>query len=66
MLALTQHFNSIWLREGANHIIHSLQRMNLLNSEEKKVFSALKHFAPEMEVPWVAESAYEALLQTKK
>jgi HEAT repeats len=66
MLALTQHFDSVWLREGANHILHSLQRLNLLNSEEKKVFSALKHSAPEMEVPWVAENAYEVLRQTKK
>jgi HEAT repeat protein len=66
MLALTQHFGSVWLREGANHILHSLQRMNLLNSEEKKVFKALKNYAPEMEVPWVAENAYEVLLQAKK
>lgn len=66
MLALTQHFNSVWLREGANHILHSLKRSNLLNPDEIKVLSALKNYAPEMEVPWMAESAYKILLQTKK
>jgi HEAT repeat protein len=66
MLALTQRFDSVWLREGANHILHSLKRLNLLNSEETKVFSAFKNYAPEMEVPWMAENAYEVLLQTKK
>jgi hypothetical protein len=43
-----------------------LKRLNLLNSEETKVFSAFKNYAPEMEVPWMAENAYEVLLQTKK
>jgi HEAT repeat protein len=66
MLALTQHFDSVWLREGAHHILHSLKKLNLLNSEEKKVFSALKNYAPEMKVPWMAENAYVVLLQTKK
>jgi hypothetical protein len=54
------------LREGANHILHSLKRLNPLNSEEKNVFSALQHYAPEMEVPWMAENAYEVLLEAKK
>jgi hypothetical protein len=40
--------------------------MNLLSSEEKKVFRALKNYAPKMEVPWVAENTYGVLLQAKK
>jgi HEAT repeat protein len=66
LLALTRHFDSVWLREGARYVLHSLKRLNLLNSEENKVLSALKDYAPAMGVPWVAETAYETLLQTKK
>ncbi len=60
--ALTKDFSSIWLREGAHHVLHQLKKRNFLTPKESKVFKALEHLAPEMEVPWAAESALEELL----
>lgn len=60
--ALTKDFSSIWLREGAHHVLHQLKKRNFLTPKESKVFEALEHLAPEMEVPWAAESALEEIL----
>jgi len=60
--ALTKDFSSIWLREGAHHVLHQLKKRNFLTPKEIKVFEALEHLAPEMEVPWAAERALEALI----
>lgn len=59
LTALTTHFNSVWLREGAHHVLHELHNKKQLTNEEIKVFKALEHVAPEMEVPWAAEKALE-------
>lgn len=60
--ALTKDFSSIWLREGAHHILHQLNKRKYLKLQETKVFEALEHLAPEMEVPWAAERALEQLI----
>jgi HEAT repeat protein len=62
--ALTKDFSSIWLREGAHHVLHQLKKRNFLTPTESKVFEALEHLAPEMEVPWAAERALEELIRS--
>lgn len=57
---LTRDFNSVWLREGAHHVLHQLKNQGLLDGPEIKVFNALEGAAPVVEVPWAAEAALEA------
>ena len=52
--ALTKQFNSVWLRNGAHHVLHVLKQRARLNREELRVFEALEDIAPEIEVPWAA------------
>lgn len=52
--ALTKHFDSVWLRTGAHHVLHVLKQRGHLNRGELKVFDALEDIAPEIEVPWAA------------
>jgi HEAT repeat protein len=52
--ALTKQFNSVWLRNGAHHILHVLKQRGRLNTGELRVFEALEDIAPEIEVPWAA------------
>jgi len=59
MRALTRDFNSVWLREGAHHVLHQLKNQGLLDGPEIKVFNALEGPAPVVEVPWAAEAALE-------
>lgn len=55
--ALTECFGSVWLREGAHHVLNELKRRNRLNDAELRVLNSLKEAAPEVEVPWAAEAA---------
>lgn len=52
--ALTKQFNSVWLRNGAHHILHVLKQRGRLSKGELRVFEALEDIAPEIEVPWAA------------
>jgi len=59
--ALTKHFYSVWLREGAHHVLHQLKNRERLLPAEIRVFEALEGPAAEMDVPWAAEAALRIL-----
>jgi HEAT repeat protein len=61
LTALTKHFYSVWLREGAHHVLHQLKNRERLLPEEIRVFEALEGPAAEMDVPWAAEAALRKL-----
>lgn len=61
MHALTERFESVWLREGAHHILHVLKNNDLLTETEQVVFKKLESMASETEIPWVAEAALQEL-----
>jgi HEAT repeat protein len=63
--ALICDFDSLWLRQGAHHILHVLKDAGKLNQAEEKVFEALEGMEPTVAVPWAAEKALEALRQKK-
>ena len=56
MQALTERFHSIWLREGAQHILRSLRNLGMLHQNELTVLEALEGIEPVMTVPWAAEA----------
>lgn len=58
---LTRNFSSVWFREGAHHVLHLLKDKGRLYQFEVKVLEALEGFAPDVEVPWAAKSALDAL-----
>ncbi len=64
--ALMCDFDSLWLRQGAHHILHVLKDAGKLNQAEEKVFEALEDVAPTSVVPWAAEKALEALRYRSK
>ena len=56
--------SSVWLREGAHHILHALHDNGLEHeacAAAEQVLCALEGFAPAVEVPWAAEHALEGL-----
>jgi HEAT repeat protein len=59
--ALTQRAGSIWLREGAHHVLHDMKEHGLLRKLELEVYHALRDQAPDIEVPWTAEEALKEL-----
>ncbi len=61
LTALTKHFYSVWLREGAHHVLHQLKIRERLLPAEIHVFEALEGPAAEMDVPWAAEAALQNL-----
>lgn len=63
---LTQHFDSVWLRSGAHHVLHVLKDRGRLTEEEIEVFNALENLAPEAAVPWAAVRALETLRLKKR
>jgi len=61
--ALVQHFNSVWLRQGAHHVLHTLERNHMLDESLQQVLDALRSIEPEMTAPWAAERALENLMR---
>jgi len=59
--ALTSDLDSVWLREGAHHVFHELDKKHLLEPPVHKVFKALESAEPAVTVPWAAEKALEEL-----
>ena len=58
--ALTQHSDSLWLREGAHHMFHDLadgKNLEVL----RPVLTALEDVEPSVEVPLAANTALKAL-----
>jgi len=59
--ALQHDFDSLWLRQGAHHILHVLKDVGKLHAAEVRVFEALEDTESTVVVPWAAEKALEAL-----
>ena len=64
--ALVCDFDSLWLRQGAHHILHVLKDAGKLSRAEEKVFEALEDVEPAVAVPWAAEKALESERHKKK
>jgi len=64
--ALTKELDSVWLREGAHHILHVFKDQGRLLPKEYKVFEALEGAEPQVEVPWAAEAALQDLHSGKR
>ncbi|OGO65814.1 MAG: hypothetical protein A2030_04990 [Chloroflexi bacterium RBG_19FT_COMBO_50_10] len=63
--ALTHDSDSIWLRQGAHHILHVMKDAGRLHQAEENVFEALEDVEPSVAVSWVAEKALEAIRHKK-
>lgn len=68
LTALTQHFDSVWLRRGAYHVLHSLKLRGVLHDKEVRLLQALSSVLPLFgvgtaydDVPWLAQEALLAL-----
>jgi len=59
--ALMKDFDSVWLREGAHHILNVLKKKRYLRQPSLQVLQALEGVEPEVTVPWAAEAAWESL-----
>lgn len=66
MEALEMHFDSIFLREGAHHVLHDFEHMNLLDGKTKVVLDSLRYMQPESPVAWAAHEALIHLEKTKR
>jgi HEAT repeat protein len=64
--ALIRESSSIWLRQGAHHILHVMKDRGELVQAEEKVFEALEDVEPMITVPWAAEKALESLQPKKR
>ena len=58
---LKDHSDSIWMRESALHVLHGLQKRNLLSLPLTQVLAALSGPEPVVEVPWAAYAASQTL-----
>jgi HEAT repeat protein len=61
LIALTKHFDSVWLRRGAHHILHALKDRGHLFPAEIKVYEATQGIEPLVETIWAAKAALENL-----
>ena len=57
--------DSEWLREGAHHVIHDLNK-GALKKYLEPVHAALNDVKPRIEVPWAAKRALEELEKSMK
>jgi HEAT repeat protein len=57
--ALTERPQSVWLREGAHHVLHDLAKAGL-HKRVASLLEALEGIEPEMEVPIVAHKLLNA------
>ncbi len=61
--ALEINFNSVFLREGAHHVLHALERQKLLDKKTLNVLDSLRYLQPSISVGVAAKEALESLLQ---
>lgn len=59
--ALSSSYSSVWLRQGAQHVLKNLKKRGSLTAEEEKVISAFKDIEPSVCVPSAAVKALTAL-----
>jgi HEAT repeat protein len=60
--ALEQDFKSLFLRQGAHHVLHALEREHRLTAKTKAVLDALRHLRPRINA---ATAAHAALIDLK-
>jgi HEAT repeat protein len=63
--SLTEHFDSVWLREGAHHVLRSLHDRGVECETIEKTLRALEGIEPAIEVPWAAAEALQQLEKDK-
>lgn len=61
LIGLKEHFGSIWMRDGAHHVLRGLYEQNLLSAPQIQVMEALEGSEPEVKVPWAVYIALEKL-----
>jgi HEAT repeat protein len=61
LLALEKHFKSVWLRDGAHHVLHDLKEYQLINKQTMQVLETLQSLEPEVTIPWAAQAALDSL-----
>lgn len=59
--ALEKNFGSIWLRNGAYHVLHALEMKHLLNPETSRVLNTLRSIQPAVSVAYAAHLALNSL-----
>jgi HEAT repeat protein len=58
---LELRFNSIFVRQSANHVLNALKKENLLNREMLAVLDTLRSMEPRISVPVAARNALESI-----
>lgn len=64
MVALTRKPDDVWLRHGAHHVLHALERSGELDDASQVVLDVMRSLTPEVAVPLAAHHAMETLRQT--
>lgn len=60
--ALMEHSDSVWLRQGAHHVLHDLAR-GILKEVLQPVLAALEDIEPSLEAPLAARTALDTLTE---
>jgi len=63
LAALEKHFDSLFLCEGAHHILHAFEREKLLNKKTIAVLDAIRFWGPKITVGVTAREALESLIK---
>jgi HEAT repeat protein len=59
--ALEEEFDSLYMRQGAHHILHALERDEKLNKETIEVLDAMRFLEPRISVATAARKALNSL-----
>jgi HEAT repeat protein len=59
--ALKKHFDSVFLRQGAHHVLHNLERQKKLKKETLAVLDTLREMGPEAPIALAVHKALESL-----
>lgn len=62
---LEVRFNSIFVRQSANHVLHALKKEGLLDHELLAVLDTLRYMEPRISVPVAARKALESIRKSK-
>jgi HEAT repeat protein len=63
---ITRHFDSYRFRQGAYHVMHTLESLHALDPESQKVLESLRSLEPGVSAPWAAQAALEILKGNQK
>ncbi len=64
--ALEIHFNSVFLLEGAHHVLHAFEKRKLLKKKTLAVLDSLRYLTPKIEVAVAAAQALESLVGRRR